>query len=70
MKAVKKVASLLSRLEAARITSEIGPAIKSLQASGATSPRQIADGLNALGVQATRGRWTAVNVVRVLARMD
>jgi hypothetical protein len=61
--------SVIRRQEALRIPTEIGPAIRALQARGALTPKQIADGLNAMGIQAIRGRWTAVHVVRVLARM-
>jgi len=46
------------------------PVIAELQASGATSLRAIADGLNARKIQTARGNveWTATQVMRVLER--
>jgi Recombinase len=49
---------------------DIGPTIKSLQAEGATTLRAIAAGLNAQGIPTARGgRWSAIQVMRVLARL-
>jgi DNA invertase Pin-like site-specific DNA recombinase len=43
------------------------PVIRELQASGATSLRAIADGLNARGIEPPRrGEWSAVQVKRIL----
>ena len=43
-----------------------------LQAAGKTSPRAIAEGLNAQGIPTARGEgeWTATQVMRVLERLD
>jgi DNA invertase Pin-like site-specific DNA recombinase len=51
---------------------DIGPTIKALQAAGATSLRAIAAGLNDAGIPTARGsgRWSAVQVARVLQRID
>jgi hypothetical protein len=51
---------------------DIGPTIKELQAAGATSLRAIADGLNARKIPTARGNgeWSAVQVQRVLERLD
>jgi len=48
----------------------VAPIIAELQASGATSLRAIADGLNARKIPAARGNgeWTATRVMRVLER--
>jgi len=49
---------------------DIGPTITALQAAGATSLRAIAAGLNAQGIPTARGgRWSAVQVKRVLERI-
>lgn len=50
---------------------DIGPAIKALQAAGATSLRAIAAGLNQQGIPTSRGQgeWTATQVMRVLERI-
>jgi DNA invertase Pin-like site-specific DNA recombinase len=50
---------------------DVAPAIKSLQAAGATSLRAIAAGLNDQGIPTARGSgpWTATQVSRVLQRM-
>lgn len=50
---------------------DIGPAIKALQAAGAASLRAIAGGLNARGIPTARGdgKWSAVQVARVLERL-
>jgi DNA invertase Pin-like site-specific DNA recombinase len=48
---------------------DLAPIIADLQASGATSLRQIATGLNARGIRTARGgTWSAVQVQRVLER--
>ena len=51
--------------------SDIAPIIKDLQAAGAESLRAIADGLNEAGIPTARGngKWSAVQVQRVLERM-
>jgi DNA invertase Pin-like site-specific DNA recombinase len=51
--------------------SDIAPTIKALQASGATSLRAIAAGLNAQGIPTAKGAgaWSAVQVARVLERI-
>jgi hypothetical protein len=50
---------------------DIAPTIAELQASGATSLRAIAAGLNDRGIETARGagEWTATQVQRVLARL-
>ena len=48
----------------------VAPVIAELQASGATSLRQIAAGLNARGIKTARGgQWSAVQVHRVMERV-
>jgi DNA invertase Pin-like site-specific DNA recombinase len=50
--------------------SDLAPIIADLQASGATSLRQIAAGLNERGIRTARGgEWSAVQVQRVLKRV-
>jgi hypothetical protein len=51
---------------------DIAPVIAELQASGAASLRAIADGLNARKIPTARGNgeWSAVQVQRVLERLD
>ncbi|MBR0934863.1 recombinase family protein [Bradyrhizobium jicamae] len=51
---------------------DIAPAIKALQDAGKTSLREIAAGLNAQGIPTARGNgtWSAVQVARVLERLD
>jgi hypothetical protein len=45
--------------------------VKELQAAGAESLRAIAEGLEARGIPAARGgKWSAVQVSRLLARLD
>jgi DNA invertase Pin-like site-specific DNA recombinase len=47
-------------------TADLAPIIAKLRYEGATSLRQIADGLNARGVPTARGgRWSAVQVQRL-----
>jgi DNA invertase Pin-like site-specific DNA recombinase len=49
---------------------DLAPIIAALQASGATSLRQIAKGLDARGIRTARGgEWSAVQVRRVMDRM-
>jgi DNA invertase Pin-like site-specific DNA recombinase len=51
---------------------DIAPIIAELRAAGATSLRAIADGLNARRIPTARGSrtWSAVQVMRVLERLD
>ena len=51
---------------------DIAPTITELQASGATSLRAIAAGLNARGIETPRGigEWSATQVARVLDRLE
>ena len=55
-----------------RSMSDIAPVIAELQASGATSLRAIAAGLNERGIPTARGEgeWSAVQVMRVLERIE
>ncbi len=59
--------SLAKRLDKARRrAADLAPIIAELQASGATSYRQIAAGLNARGIRTARGgAWSAVQVKRL-----
>jgi DNA invertase Pin-like site-specific DNA recombinase len=52
--------------------SDLAPVIKELQAAGVTTLKGIADALNARGIPTARGdgRWQAVQVGRVLQRLD
>ncbi|CAO4172288.1 recombinase family protein [Methylorubrum extorquens] len=55
--------------QAARRSADLAPIIAEIRAAGATSLRQVADALNARGIPTARGgRWSAVQVQRVLAR--
>jgi DNA invertase Pin-like site-specific DNA recombinase len=57
--------------KAAARASDIAPIIADLQATGATSLRAIAAGLNDRGIPTTRGgEWSAVQVMRVLERRN
>jgi DNA invertase Pin-like site-specific DNA recombinase len=50
---------------------DLAPTIKNLQAAGKTSLRAIAEGLNEQGIPTARGgEWSAVQVMRVLERLD
>lgn len=50
---------------------DLAPIIEDLQAAGKTSLRAIADGLNELGISTARGgNWSAVQVQRVLERLE
>jgi DNA invertase Pin-like site-specific DNA recombinase len=62
--------ALQARAEAR--AADIAPVIAELQASGAASLRAIADGLNARKIPTARGNgeWSAVQVQRVLERLD
>jgi hypothetical protein len=46
------------------------PIIKDLQAAGKTSLKAIAASLNEAGISTARGEWSAVQVMRILARLD
>ena len=60
----------MARIAAAR-AADLAPVIADLRASGCTSLRDIADGLNDRRIPTARGvgRWSAVQVHRVLARI-
>ena len=62
--------ALQARAEAR--AADIAPVIAELRASGAASLRAIADGLNARKIPTARGNgeWSAVQVQRVLERLD
>ncbi len=50
---------------------DLKPVIEDLRAAGATSPHQLAAGLNRRGIRTARGGlWSATQVRRVLERMD
>ena len=50
---------------------DLAPIIKDLQASGKTSLRAIAEGLNEAGIPTARGgEWSSVQVMRMLERHD
>ena len=58
------------KAEAARRAAELAPIIADVQASGASSLRQIAAGLNQRNTSAARGgAWTAMQVKRVLEQI-
>src|SRR3954451_19780330 len=58
-----------AKAEAARRAGELMPIIANVRASGASSLRQIAAGLNQRGIwTAQGGAWSAMQVKRVLAR--
>ena len=61
----------MEEIAAATVVGDIAPTIAELQASGATSLRQLAAGLNDRGIPMARGsgEWTAVQVARVLERI-
>lgn len=57
------------RERADRRAADVLPAIRTLQATGATSLRAIAKGLNSQGIPTARGgEWSAVQVMNVLKR--
>jgi hypothetical protein len=64
-------ASVAARImKAGSRASDLAPIIEELKAAGAVSLRQIAAGLNAKGVRTARGgKWSAVQVQRVLERV-
>jgi DNA invertase Pin-like site-specific DNA recombinase len=64
--------SVASRKAAAdRRASDLGPTIRALQASGATSLRAIAAGLDQRSIQAPRGgAWSAAQVRAAILRLD
>ncbi|MGB3448739.1 MAG: recombinase family protein [Xanthobacteraceae bacterium] len=52
------------------MATDLEPVIRRLRDEGASSLRDIADGLNNAGIPTPRGgRWQAVQVSRVLARI-
>jgi hypothetical protein len=63
-------AAVLQRRANAR-AADIGPTVKALQEAGATSLRAIAAGLNDQAIPTARGqgKWSAVQVARVLERL-
>jgi DNA invertase Pin-like site-specific DNA recombinase len=64
----KALAAIETRV--ASRAADIAPTIAELQASGATSLRAIAAGLNERGIETARGgEWSAVQVQRVLERL-
>jgi DNA invertase Pin-like site-specific DNA recombinase len=69
MRALSKAA--LQQRADARAAADIGPTIKSLQAAGKTSLRAIAEGLNDQDIPKARGqgKWSAVQVARILERL-
>jgi DNA invertase Pin-like site-specific DNA recombinase len=60
------------RARTAKHAADLAPTIRQLQANGVTSLRAIADGLNKAGIPTAlgNGRWQAVQVQRVLARLS
>jgi DNA invertase Pin-like site-specific DNA recombinase len=56
----------------AKHAADLAPTIRELQAAGKTSLRAIADGLNQRGIPTSKGNgdWQAVQVARVLARLQ
>ncbi len=63
-----RAASLRARQERSKAKArDLAPIIEELRASGATSLRQIAAGLNAKGIRTARGKdWSAGQVQRLL----
>jgi DNA invertase Pin-like site-specific DNA recombinase len=62
-------AVLIERAEAR--AADLSETVKEVQASGATSLRAIAEGLNTRGIPTARGgKWSSVQVMRVLERLD
>jgi DNA invertase Pin-like site-specific DNA recombinase len=67
----RKVASAVLRAKSAAHREELRPAIEEIKATGATSLRAIATELNSRDEPTPRGgRWSAVQVSRVLNRVD
>jgi DNA invertase Pin-like site-specific DNA recombinase len=64
-----KVSAVKRGAKAASRAHDLLPVIRSAQASGATSLRQIADVLNERGIKTARGgEWSAVQVKRIIER--
>ena len=64
-----KVSAVKRGAKAASRAHDLLPVIRSAQASGASSLRQIADVLNERGIKTARGgEWSAVQIQRILAR--
>jgi DNA invertase Pin-like site-specific DNA recombinase len=70
-KKARKLATESLQARAASRAADIAPVIAELQATGATSLRAIAAGLNEKGIPTSRGQgeWSAVQVQRVLGRL-
>jgi DNA invertase Pin-like site-specific DNA recombinase len=68
----RKLAAESLQARAGSRAADIGPVIKELQAAGKTSLRAIAEGLNEAGIPTARGKgqWSAVQVQRVLGRLQ
>lgn len=63
----RKVGLAVRQHNAAKYRADVLPIIEDIQANGAASLRQIADGLNQRGIPTSRGgMWSAVQVQRVL----
>jgi DNA invertase Pin-like site-specific DNA recombinase len=69
---MRKLSAEALRERGAARASDLRPIIEELQATGATSLRAIAAGLNARGIPTARGdgEWSAVQVQRVLERLQ
>ena len=69
---MRKLSAKALRERGAARAADLRPIIEELQATGATSLRAIAAGLNARGIPTARGagEWTAVPVQRVLERLQ
>ena len=67
-----RVAGTLERSRAAASWArDVMPVVEDIQPGGATSLREIAAGLNERGIEARRGgEWTAVQVARLLAKVE
>jgi DNA invertase Pin-like site-specific DNA recombinase len=64
-----KASIKIRKAASAQRARDIAPIISELKADGAMSLRQIANGLNQLGIPTARnGAWSAVQVMRVLSR--
>ena len=67
----RKLAVAARQKHASDRAADLAPTIAELQASGATSLRAIAAGLNDRGIETARGgQWSAVQVLRVLDRLS
>lgn len=65
----RTLATAAVRQSADRRAADVLPSIRTLQATGATSLRAIAKGLNSQGIPTARGgEWSAVQVMNVLKR--